>query len=213
MRRKCKYKIDESFFEEVNTPEKAYILGLMYADGNNYMSNHHSKACLTLKRSDSYLLDQVNKILGSERPLQIAQGNSILNISGKKFSLDLCRLGCVPNKSLILTYPTPDQVPNEFTSHFIRGYFDGDGSVVNHSRTTLGVSIAGSHKFLGTMADILRNSGVSCSVYCRGNISELRIFRKASVKTFYGIIYHESSIMMIRKYDRFVNHYKKEGLI
>lgn len=38
---------------------------------------------------------------------------------------DLINLGCVPNKSLILKFPTFDIVPEKYMSHFIRGYFDG----------------------------------------------------------------------------------------
>ena len=39
---------------------------------------------------------------------------------------DLINLGCIPNKSLILL---PPKLKDEFISHFIRGYFDGDGSI------------------------------------------------------------------------------------
>ena len=42
---------------------------------------------------------------------------------------DLKKLGCVEKKSSILTFPTSQQVPNNLIYHFIRGYFDGDGSI------------------------------------------------------------------------------------
>ena len=42
---------------------------------------------------------------------------------------DLIKQGCVPNKSLILTFPNKHQVPENLINHFIRGYFDGDGSI------------------------------------------------------------------------------------
>lgn len=46
---------------------------------------------------------------------------------------DLSKHGCVPNKSLILKFPTT--LPNELVNDFIRGYFDGDGSVyINNKR-------------------------------------------------------------------------------
>ena len=51
------------------------------------------------------------------------------NIRDKKMVDDLNKLGCVNNKSLILTFPSEDQVPVKYLSHFIRGYFDGDGSL------------------------------------------------------------------------------------
>ena len=58
---------------------------------------------------------------------------------------DLIKQGCVPNKSLILTFPNKYQVPKNLINHFIRGYFDGDGSIYEYSKTH-----AGSISFIGT---------------------------------------------------------------
>ena len=63
--------------------------------------------------------------------------NTILN-KGKYYQLslrskiiceDLKKLGCLQKKSKILVFPTESQVPKNLIHHFIRGYFDGDGSV------------------------------------------------------------------------------------
>lgn len=75
---------------------------------------------------------------------------------------DLEKLGCVSNKSLILKFPTKEQVPENLTSHFLRGYFDGDGSVflsensngrtdVKYSR--INVQLCGTFEFL----DVVRS--------------------------------------------------------
>ena len=45
---------------------------------------------------------------------------------------DLINLGCIPNKSLTLTFP--DFINDELLPHFIRGYFDGDGCIWNGKR-------------------------------------------------------------------------------
>lgn len=47
----------------------------------------------------------------------------------KKSYTDLINKGCGINKSLILKFPDETQVPQNLISHFIRGYFDGDGCV------------------------------------------------------------------------------------
>jgi len=44
---------------------------------------------------------------------------------------DLIALGCIPRKSLLLKFPTSNQVPEHLIRHFIRGYFDGDGHFTN----------------------------------------------------------------------------------
>ena len=48
------------------------------------------------------------------------------HITSDKMFSDLCKHGCVPNKSLILTFPV---ITEELIPHFIRGYFDGDGGI------------------------------------------------------------------------------------
>ena len=52
-----------------------------------------------------------------------------LSIAYAKLSDDAYKLGVVYNKSLVLTFPTFDIVPEKYMNHFIRGYFDGDGCV------------------------------------------------------------------------------------
>lgn len=47
---------------------------------------------------------------------------------------DLIKQGCVPNKSLILTFPNKYHVPKNLINHFIRGYFDGDGCITRRTR-------------------------------------------------------------------------------
>lgn len=50
-----------------------------------------------------------------------------VHLTSDNMFVDLCKHGCVPNKSLILTFPRT--IPDNLIHHFIRGYFDGDGSV------------------------------------------------------------------------------------
>lgn len=45
----------------------------------------------------------------------------------KKFKQRLIELGCTPQKSCTLKFPTEEQIPKEYIIPFIRGYFDGDG--------------------------------------------------------------------------------------
>lgn len=47
----------------------------------------------------------------------------------RELALDLKNKGCYQGKSLTLTFPSKDIVPEHLIRHFIRGYFDGDGSV------------------------------------------------------------------------------------
>jgi hypothetical protein len=59
-----RYLHNESFFDTIDSAEKAYVLGLFYADGNNFAGTRY-RVSITLKKDDSYLLEEVNRLLGS----------------------------------------------------------------------------------------------------------------------------------------------------
>jgi hypothetical protein len=136
------YTVDHEYFNKIDSSDKAYFLGLLYADGNIYKN----KVGIGLQEEDGYILEKFKKYIKSDQKLYIRKENisffdkekTILSkrkpqyrlyISSKNLVFDLIKLGCVPKKSLILTFPSEDQVPKEFQSHFIRGYFDGDGNI------------------------------------------------------------------------------------
>jgi intein/homing endonuclease len=51
----------------------------------------------------------------------------MIRLYGKKLHDDLVKHGCVEKKSLILQFPK--DLSQELISHFVRGYFDGDGCI------------------------------------------------------------------------------------
>lgn len=60
----------------------------------------------------------------------IGKEYSRIQISSKTLTADLLKLGCTPRKSLTLKFPNDGIFKsNDLIRHFIRGYFDGDGSV------------------------------------------------------------------------------------
>lgn len=125
------YQVNHDFFAKIDNEKASYYLGLMYADGNVKKKN----PTISLGLCDFELVDSFMKDIGYTGPAYIIQppGNRKLRkrvyISSVKIKEDLIKLGCVPNKSLILKYPTLEQVPLEWRSHFIRGVIDGDGGI------------------------------------------------------------------------------------
>ena len=133
-----KYTLDQTFFDVIDTQEKAYILGLIATDGNvskNVVS-------LELKRTDNEILKKVSKCLNSNKPLM----NTIHfdkkcnhHTEGVKVSFISSRLcdalknyGIVPNKSLTLTVAM-DKIPTELHNAFWRGAIDGDGAIFTNN--------------------------------------------------------------------------------
>lgn len=129
-----KYLLNETFFEKINTEEKAYLLGLICADGNVY-SNIIS---IELKREDREHLQKISSIIDSSKPIMdtihfdkrtgvYTYGSKVSFIS-KNLAQQLRKYGVVENKSLILD-PNLHLIPESLQRHFWRGYIDGDGSL------------------------------------------------------------------------------------
>ncbi len=123
-----KYNFNENFFEKIDTEEKAYFLGFLYADGNVSQQNH---IIIQLHNKDEDIIYKFLKAINSNHsPKLILPRNHIrVGLCSKKVSNDLIKLGCFKAKSKILEFPKQEQVPEYLINHFIRGYFDGDGSI------------------------------------------------------------------------------------
>ena len=160
-----KYPINEDFFDEINTEEKAYILGLLYADGWN--QTDRNVVGIGLKESDKEILDKITNLIQPTKPMQYfdtstsrkklgfenSENQYRLIIANKHISQRLVELGCGKAKTHTLTFPTEEQVPSHLIRHFVRGYFDGDGSVSNGK--TSQVDIVGTISFLLPLQEIL----------------------------------------------------------
>lgn len=132
-----KYKENVDFFKIIDTQEKAYFLGLLYADG--YMTKVNTQKVVSLSSIDKEIIDSFQKAITTNRPVRFIDAFSRgkynfktiynITISDKNFYENLYDKGLFNNKSLTLCFPSIDIVPYELTPHFIRGYFDGDGCV------------------------------------------------------------------------------------
>jgi intein/homing endonuclease len=160
-----KYITNEKFFDIINDEEKAYFLGLMYADGNNYVRIPHSyEVSIKLQEQDKYILEKFRDLLSPQTNLKLIIDKKIktkyclFKINSKILSHQLSELGCVPAKSLILEFPK--FISNNLIHHFIRGYSDGDGSIYSKSPTktdyiNYGWQITSTNKFTSFLKMII----------------------------------------------------------
>jgi predicted DNA-binding protein YlxM (UPF0122 family) len=202
------YKINENFFHNWSK-EMSYVLGLILADGNIDAETNQVK----IKIKEGYLLENVKKTLNSEHPIKYDKITDMYSFGfcRKKMSNKLFELGVTSRKSLNVRFP---DVPDEFLSHFIRGVFDGDGSVFFEPRSKtypLRVSfISGSKEFITTLENTLHShAGLrKRNIYKlhRKNISYyIRYSHKESLK-FFDYIYAgaDESLRLERKYQKFM---------
>lgn len=138
------------------SPSMAYDLGYCYADGTVVVRGNSGQLNLECETSDEELILGIRSRVNSHhhvkrRPARISNNrnrspSTIIQITNTSLTRRLIQLGCVPNKSN-LPQPYPLCVPGEYQPHFLRGYFDGDGTV-GFSRRQLQWSLLGDEEFL-----------------------------------------------------------------
>lgn len=140
-----KYPVNHNFFKKWS-PEMAYVLGFFFSDG--YVSSDRQVASIHLSQKDHYILERINSIIESNRQVYVHSKSSYLKIDSQTLANDLVKLGCTPRKSQTLKFPS---LKNNFLSHFVRGYFDGDGSIHFNKPNTIKVSFVSTKEFLEEM--------------------------------------------------------------
>lgn len=200
---------DEFYFNNINSKEKAYWLGFLYADG--CVHSNSNEISITSKDRDH--LEKFRKAIKSNNKISesIDKRFSSLpkiyhfSIRDKQLKSDLIKWGCVPNKSLTLT-KIPN-IPRDFVSHFIRGYFDGDGSLhwLNGTKN-FRISFVGTAPFL---KDIQKELGLSLSLgQQEGNQSKyFQVAGRKQVPMILDYIYKDSdeNIRLTRKYKNYLD--------
>lgn len=194
-------KINETIFNNIDTEQKAYWLGFMYADG--WVMDTNSVG-LGLKKSDINHLYKYKSFLSYEGNLYEGKNSASLQFRNKKISVDLQRLGCIPRKSLKLTFPTTNQVPVELVNHFIRGYFDGDGSITDPKKCSFGCTILGTYDFLTELCNVIELPK-TYNINKTKNIHSVQLAGDNARKVL-SFMYDESTIYLDRKMKRYKEH-------
>jgi DNA-binding transcriptional regulator WhiA len=135
-----RYFVNHNYFSKIETEQQAYWLGYMFADG--YVSSSNGKK-IGVTSKDIEHMTKFRDDLESTYPVNVyeahtAYGDSLygrLLISSDKMYDDLVFLGCVEHKSKILL---PPQIDKELERHFLRGLYDGDGSIKKHKLSKSG---------------------------------------------------------------------------
>lgn len=207
-----KYFINHSFFDQIDREDKAYILGILYADGCNHESIHQVE--LSLIDKDKDILEKINKCLNHTKPLQFIKKRStqhsnvyrVMMVS-KNISNKLSLLGCCKKKTFKLKFPSLDE---NLIRHFIRGYFDGDGSLyINQKKKSSCIYIVSTNNFLKDLKQYLGdklkiNSQIDCRYPERkNNIRTLDIGGNKQVIKFLTWIYDKAQIFGSRKYSKY----------
>ena len=194
-------------FETIDTEEKAYWLGFLYADGSVGSKEH--KIELGLAEQDLKHIEKFRDFIGimnkiSYRPTTKSYRYSFRSESCKE---DLIKQGCVPRKSLILNFPTEDQVPKDLIRHFIRGYFDGDGWFTN-TESCFQIGLIGTEDFIKGFLDNIEIYNKENKIFNvhRENGAKRYVFSAyTDVLNFLNWIYKDATIYLDRKYEHYLD--------
>jgi intein-encoded DNA endonuclease-like protein len=149
-----KYKLNESYFDQIDSEEKAYWLGFLFADG--YVKSNMRDVGLALKIDDSNHLEKLKLQLEYDGPVRSYEGNTTfgpykyarLELASRSLAASLIAHGCTPRKTHNLEEPIG--LPDELFRHFCRGVVDGDGYIGVYSNYST-VEIVGDKKLLDWM--------------------------------------------------------------
>lgn len=220
---------NDNFFTDINTEEKAYILGFLCADGciTNKAGSYSWK--IRLQRQDEDILIKIKQAVGTKTNLKyqhdivkMPQGNLFqsetvsLLVCNKQNVLDLVKYGIIPNKTHNLHFDF-SCMDRKLYRHFFRGLYDGDGTFgVYKSKANTGgnhyeTMLTGYYDFLLEIQTIFNKifPNICFNLYhakgCANDIYRLSSNKKEEFFTFLQWLYDESHIYLNRKYNKYIN--------
>lgn len=199
------YKYNEIFFDEIDTEAKSYFLGLLVADG--YIKNGPKRYIVQLSLIDRHIVEDFHTAIQSNQPIYEVDmskwnGNPIymLAIGSKKMVNSLAQYGVVQGKTkrIFIT----DKIPAHLVNHYLRGIFDGDGSIGIYKGKPA-FSLSGSERVINGYVDILMQSA---HIHHRPKVAfatgrfKFSIANIEDVRRIASFLYHNATIYLTRKY-------------
>lgn len=203
---------DIDYFETIDTEAKAYYLGLMLTDGNVHKIKRNTEQYriqIALQSQDRDILERFKKELHSSNKIIHYQKDKrdecIFGIQSAKMAYDLSKQGITPNKTFIaeLNY----NIPPDLFRHYIRGIFDGDGTVY-YSNEHLHFGFYGTHKLITQVQDWLieQINLTRHKITDKETVSFTTYQKRKDIENFYNLIYTDANFYLKRKKEKFDNY-------
>jgi len=221
-----KYNINENYFERIDNEDKAYTLGLLYADGCIFKNVTR----INLIETDADILKDIASKIYLDGNYQISRlegmsktwknGNTyytkpqmVLTLTRKKIVNDLKKHGLMEKKSFTIRFP---KIDIKYIKDFVRGYFDGDGHFYTSEKhkNNNRIQITSNNAFIDDLKKIIeKHINIKCIINESEivNIYRLNIFGNVKVKKFLDWIYKDSHLKLNRKYLHYINAYQNNA--
>lgn len=202
-------------FESIKNETEAYIMGLIMSDGW-VTSNRQIGIRLNIK--DKNVLYKIASYFSENINLKKSGNFCLFKISSCEAFYNFKKYGITTNKTYDnLRIP---EMNEELIRHFIRGYFDGDGTIYIDRNFLIYNICSINEEFLIQIQNVLSNNGIYSSInkevrkgkkmfvvdhYCQDckNMYRLFIRRKSELIKFHEFMYDKSTIFMERKYNKY----------
>jgi hypothetical protein len=195
-----KYTMDENYFEDIDTPDKAYILGFLLGDGN--VDKNFFRLSIHIHERDREVLEYIKEQLKTDAPIRRTRETMIsLRISSYKLIMDLSKWHMIPQKAHVLEMP---DLKEDLQPHLVRGLFDADGSVSGQRYCR--INIRGNGKALEKVNQIVdKQARISNRKVCKYDGTSIwSINNQEQVSKFAQWLYKDATFFLTRKYDKFI---------
>lgn len=227
---KSKYEYDHSFFKDIQTEVQAYWCGFIMADGCVSINEkiNSCEVCIKLQAVDADHLRKFNKSIKGNVPVTLFDDWTILpgktektvshqcqiRLYSEEMFHDLTKYGIIPNKSLVKQFPT--NIPDNLMNHFIRGYFDGNGSIsFKENKTKVCSFNSGSEDFIKGLHEYLNKYVCKTSAIYKSkkaHVYRLQFTSYESTYTFLNYLYKDATIYLDQKFQKKEQFLNSEGL-
>jgi len=208
------YRVNSSYFIDCITPESAYILGLLWADGTVYQNGYQNKIAIECLEEDMNVFMKYFKESGTwniyKRKGRIS-GKGMINLytNNKKLANFLTE-NDFRNKSIAAPYKIISRIPDDIKHYFFRGWIDGDGCFYfNKKNSCRQFYLSGAIKQdWGPVSNLFDGMGLKysiCRIKNKHSYSCIRVTNKKDIDKIGNYIYKKfetDKIGLNRKFDK-----------
>ena len=200
--------VNNNYFSTQN-PNMAYIMGFLAADGNISKEGNRIQSQLSVK--DISQLEMIyNEIGGSEVYKYESNGHPCCGwyCYSAQIKRDLAEYGIIPHKTGKLFISK--KLSKEYWRDFIRGYFDGDGSIFKDEKG-LRLSITSANReILDDINSFFVENGIKASSIYKDHNNVCIKFRNQASINIYNLLYYNNCLCLKRKRDKYVELMKEK---
>lgn len=153
---------NENYFDEIDNPNKAYLLGFITADGaivfekNSCGDKTHGSLSIEIHQKDRDFLEFAKQEINPDAKIKDInyqnKNNCRITFNSTQLCKTLEKYGIVQNKSKIIEKVPTDKIPKQLLPYYFRGLIDGDGCILKNGTINI---YSGSEKFIKDVQTVL----------------------------------------------------------